>query len=181
MDGQYWVNTQIGSRAWLICWKILCSLLFLLSSSVSFLPFLPLFYSTSLFSYKLLQHSVRIPDLGLGNNPIRITSLRALPDADLDDVTSSLKDNEKELIRGEHVNWELSFAYRAAPNKTLWQEKAENIQYAIISLMCLTMGLLEKSCLLTWRNSLLVEFYLGIKGVAAIPIREFSPLWSRVQ
>jgi hypothetical protein len=54
--------------------------------------------------------------------------LRALPDADLDEVTKSLKDEEKEQIQGEHVNYELSFAYRAAPNKSKWSEKAENFQ-----------------------------------------------------
>ena len=72
---------------------------------------------------------MRIPDLGLGTNPIRITSIRALPDSELDSVTRSLNEDEREYISGEHVNWELSFAYQAAPNKTRWSEKAENFQY----------------------------------------------------
>ncbi|PVF96053.1 hypothetical protein CPB86DRAFT_737459 [Serendipita vermifera] len=96
-------------------------------------------------------HSVRISDLGLGKNPIRVTSLRALPDADMQEVTQSLKEEDREQIQGEHVNYELSFAYRAAPNKTQWSEKAENIH-------------------------LLVEFYLGIKGLAAVPI----PVWAEI-
>lgn len=74
------------------------------------------------------KHSVRIPDLGLGANPIRITAIRALPDADLDPVTSALSEEDRESIKGEHVNWELSFAYRATPNRTRWSEKAENFQ-----------------------------------------------------
>jgi hypothetical protein len=60
--------------------------------------------------------------------------LRALPDADLDEVTKSLKDEDKEQIQGEHVNYELSFAYRAAPNKSKWSEKAENFQLVQTSL-----------------------------------------------
>ncbi|KAG8802943.1 hypothetical protein FRC17_006309 [Serendipita sp. 399] len=96
-------------------------------------------------------HSVRIPDLGLGNNPLRITSLRALPDADLESVTRSLSKEDQEVITGEHVNYEISFAYRAAPNRNQWSEKAENIH-------------------------LLVEFFVGIKGVAAVPI----PVWAEI-
>ncbi|CAG8636125.1 6307_t:CDS:2, partial [Acaulospora colombiana] len=78
-------------------------------------------------------HSVRISDLGLGKNPIRITSLRALPDAEMQEVTQSLKEEDREQIQGEHVNYELSFAYRAAPNKTQWSEKAENIHSTWVS------------------------------------------------
>ncbi|KAG8829696.1 hypothetical protein FRC20_008608, partial [Serendipita sp. 405] len=96
-------------------------------------------------------HSVRIPDLGLGNNPLRITSLRALPDSDFDSVTQSLSKEEQEVIQGEHVNYELGFAYRAAPNRNQWSERAENFH-------------------------LLVEFFVGIKGVAAVPI----PVWAEV-
>ncbi|KIM32455.1 hypothetical protein M408DRAFT_219185 [Serendipita vermifera MAFF 305830] len=96
-------------------------------------------------------HSVRIPTLGLGTNPLRITSMRALPDAQLDGVTNALKDEEKEQIQGEHVNYELSFAYRAAPNQGDWNERAQNFH-------------------------LLVEFYMGIKGVAAVPI----PVWAEI-
>lgn len=96
-------------------------------------------------------HSVRIPNLGLGYNPLRITALRALPDAELDRVTQSLNEDEREQIKGEHVNYEMSFAYRAAPGKSKWAEKAENFH-------------------------LLVEFYLGVKGVTAVPI----PVWAEI-
>ncbi|KAL5476528.1 hypothetical protein ACEPAI_3385 [Sanghuangporus weigelae] len=92
--------------------------------------------------------AVRIADLGQGTNPARITSIRALPDTGVDEALKDIDDSVKENLSREHVNLEVSFAYRALPSGASASSKAHNAH-------------------------LLVEFYLGISGVY-----EFNfPVW----
>lgn len=67
-------------------------------------------------------------DLGLGENPVRITSIRALPDGDTKDALESLDTEDREMLSGDHVNLEVSFAYRAVPSGTNASSKAKNAQ-----------------------------------------------------
>lgn len=51
----------------------------------------------------IFQHSVRVADLGQGSNAMRLTSIRSLPDAEIDNVeeeNSVLKEkvNEKHVV-----------------------------------------------------------------------------------
>ncbi|KAL5494884.1 hypothetical protein ACEPAI_346 [Sanghuangporus weigelae] len=92
--------------------------------------------------------AVRIADLGQGTNPARITSIRALPDTGVDEALKDIDDSVKENLSREHVNLEVSFAYRALPSGATASSKAHNAH-------------------------LLVEFYLGVSGVY-----EFNfPVW----
>ncbi|KZT54274.1 hypothetical protein CALCODRAFT_557073 [Calocera cornea HHB12733] len=67
-----------------------------------------------------IVHSVRISDMGLGITPLRIVSIRSLPDAE------GAAEQETEDERGTHINLEFSFAYRAAPSGSDVQSKAQN-------------------------------------------------------
>lgn len=66
--------------------------------------------------------------MGLGENPVRITSIRALPDADTEDALESLDKDDREMLSGDHVNLEVSFAYRALPSGSDASSKAKNPQ-----------------------------------------------------
>ncbi|KLO20621.1 hypothetical protein SCHPADRAFT_841783 [Schizopora paradoxa] len=93
-------------------------------------------------------HSVRIADLGQGSTPLRVTSIRSLPDSKLDDALAGADESVKEHLEREHVNVEVSFSYRARPSGSTAGSKAHNAH-------------------------LLIDFYLGMKGVW-----EFSvPVW----
>ncbi|OCH92775.1 hypothetical protein OBBRIDRAFT_864983 [Obba rivulosa] len=116
-------------------------------------------------------HSVRIHDLGLGSNAARITAIRSLPDAkpppgsskskdeaEAEDIGKSLDisgeglcQDEREALAGDHVNLEVSFAYRGQPSSNEVESKAKNIH-------------------------LLVEFFLGFKGVYGIRF----PVWVEI-
>ncbi|TFK47367.1 hypothetical protein OE88DRAFT_1666098 [Heliocybe sulcata] len=93
-------------------------------------------------------HSVRVSDFGFGTTPMRITSVRSLPDAATDDVLEGLDEKEKKSLNGEHVNLEVSFAYRALPSGSSVDTKAHN-------------------------PHLLTEFFLGMRGMFA----ESVPVW----
>ena len=96
----------------------------------------------------VLQHSVRVVDLGLGSNAGRITSIRSLPDTksrdtgevkdgndELSDMgidTETISPDDREALDGDHVNLELSFAYQGIPTGRTAQSKAENIQYVLL-------------------------------------------------
>lgn len=112
-----------------------------------------------------LQHSVRISDLGQGLNSARITSIRALPDADLTTVTGELDEKDREQRQGDHINLEISFAYRALPATSRKESRAQNAQ-------CVSVPSSLFPYLLTFIHSLLVEFIMGLKGVVGVPVRE---------
>ncbi|EIN08704.1 hypothetical protein PUNSTDRAFT_133889 [Punctularia strigosozonata HHB-11173 SS5] len=92
---------------------------------------------------------VRIRDIGLGSNALRVTSIRSLPDAKHDVATmDSLGDEEREQLDGDHINIEIGFAYKALPSGTTASSKAHNAH-------------------------LLIEFFMGVKGLWAVPV----PIW----
>ncbi|KAI8634056.1 C2 domain-containing protein [Xylariaceae sp. FL1651] len=102
--------------------------------------------------------NVKVADISQGNNPIRILSLRALPDAHMKDVKDEMhKENEKvkdpqELAAdeegGDYYNLEASFAYHAKPSAQSVSAKAANMGMQLV-------------------------FYLGIKGLFGVPL----PIW----
>ncbi|KAH8101754.1 hypothetical protein BXZ70DRAFT_1071093 [Cristinia sonorae] len=119
-------------------------------------------------------HSVRIADIGLGHNAARITAVRSLPDAEMrasnksqveaekaassgasqegdDSSGSDISNDEKEALDGDHINLELSFAYRGLPSGSSAASKAGNVH-------------------------LLVEFFVGIRGVYGARV----PVWVEV-
>ncbi|KAI9753804.1 MAG: hypothetical protein M4579_004985 [Chaenotheca gracillima] len=106
--------------------------------------------------------NVRVADINQGNNPIRILSLRALPDEHVKELKESIhKDQEKnkdpeELAAdeegGDYYNIECSFAYHAAPSGKGLASKARNMHMQLV-------------------------FYLGIKGLFGVPL----PIWVELQ
>lgn len=100
--------------------------------------------------------NVKVADINQGNNPIRILSLRALPDSHMKDVKDEMhKNNEKvkdpqELAAdeegGDYYNLEASFAYHAKPSSGGGMAgKAANMGMQLI-------------------------FYLGVKGLFGVPL-----------
>ncbi|KAI1403785.1 hypothetical protein F4819DRAFT_191347 [Hypoxylon fuscum] len=103
--------------------------------------------------------NVKVADINQGNNPLRILSLRALPDAHMKDLKDEMhRENEKikdpqELAAdeegGDYYNLEASFAYHAKPSAgESMSAKAQNMGMQLV-------------------------FYLGIKGLFGIPL----PIW----
>jgi len=103
--------------------------------------------------------NVKVADINQGNNPIRILSLRALPDSHMKEVKDEMhKNNEKvkdpqELAAdeegGDYYNLEASFAYHAKPSSGGGMAgKAANMGMQLI-------------------------FYLGVKGLFGVPL----PIW----
>ncbi|WVN87584.1 uncharacterized protein L203_102767 [Cryptococcus depauperatus CBS 7841] len=111
--------------------------------------------------------AVRITDIGQGTNPIRITSIRALPDQPGDegypetgwinqgDDNIKSKDTAGKDIEedeaGDYYNFEVAFSYAALPGQGAHQ-RAKNIH-------------------------LLIEFFLGLYDWLHIPI----PIWIQVE
>ncbi|WVQ82868.1 hypothetical protein IAT38_005004 [Cryptococcus sp. DSM 104549] len=111
--------------------------------------------------------AVRITDIGQGSNPLRITSIRALPDQPQDvdypktgwinqgNEDIKTKDTEgKELEEdeaGDYYNFEVAFSYAALPGQGQ-SLRAKNIH-------------------------LLIEFFLGLYDWLHIPI----PIWIQVE
>ncbi|KAI0485570.1 C2 domain-containing protein [Xylaria cf. heliscus] len=102
--------------------------------------------------------NVKVADINQGNNPIRILSLRALPDAHMQDIKDEMhKQNEKikdpqevaaDEEGGDYYNLEASFAYHAKPSSQSVSAKAANMGMQLV-------------------------FYLGIKGLFGVPL----PIW----
>ncbi|WVW81245.1 hypothetical protein I302_103236 [Kwoniella bestiolae CBS 10118] len=111
--------------------------------------------------------AVRITDLGQGSNPLRITSIRALPDQpgdegypksgwinqgneDIKSKDTAGKDITEDEA-GDYYNFEVAFSYAALPGQGA-QLRAKNIH-------------------------LLIEFFLGLYDWLHIPI----PIWIQVE
>ncbi|OCF60178.1 C2 domain-containing protein [Kwoniella mangroviensis CBS 10435] len=111
--------------------------------------------------------AVRITDLGQGSNPLRITSIRALPDQpgdegypksgwinqgneDIHSKDTAGKDITEDEA-GDYYNFEVAFSYAALPGQGA-QLRAKNIH-------------------------LLIEFFLGLYDWLHIPI----PIWIQVE
>ncbi|KAF3389143.1 Meiotically up-regulated protein [Penicillium rolfsii] len=105
--------------------------------------------------------NVRIAEIDQGNNPLRILSMRALPD----EHVQNLKDNiHEENIKnkdpqeaaaaeegGSYYNMEASFAYHAKPSTGSASSKARNMHMHLV-------------------------FYLGIRGLFGVPFPVFVEL-----
>lgn len=105
--------------------------------------------------------NVRIAEIDQGSNPLRILSMRALPD----DHVENLKENiHQENIKnkdpqeaaaaeegGDYYNMEASFAYHAKPTGASASSKASNMHMQIV-------------------------FYLGIRGLFGVPFPVFVEL-----
>ena len=104
------------------------------------------------------KHSVRISDIGLGSNAARITAMRSLPDSEAQKAhqrtagregsapersegengqgraaerggeEQAPAEDERWELDGQHVNLEVSFAYRGLPSGQSAASKAKNIQ-----------------------------------------------------
>ncbi|KAI9813337.1 MAG: hypothetical protein M1832_006352 [Thelocarpon impressellum] len=106
--------------------------------------------------------NIRVAEINQGNNPLRILSLRALPDEHVKELKDSvhkaneMKKDEQELLAdeegGDYYNIECAFAYHAAPSGKSVQTKARNMHMQVV-------------------------FYLGIKGLFGVPL----PIWVELQ
>ncbi|RBQ90754.1 hypothetical protein VDGD_01973 [Verticillium dahliae] len=109
-----------------------------------------------------IVENVRVADISQGSNPIRILSLRALPDDHMKDVKEETrKQTEKntdpnELAAmeqaGSYYNLEASIAYHAKPSGGDISSKARNMGMQLV-------------------------FYLGVRGLIGIPL----PIWVELQ
>lgn len=110
--------------------------------------------------------SVRVAEINQGNNPIRILSLRALPDSHVKELKDSIHEENKKTKDpqeaaadeegGDYYNIEVSFAYHAKPAAAAnASAKARNLHMELV-------------------------FYLGMKGLFGVPLPIFVELQSLV-
>ncbi|KAF2767213.1 hypothetical protein EJ03DRAFT_329373 [Teratosphaeria nubilosa] len=105
--------------------------------------------------------NVRVAEINQGSNPIRILSLRALPDDHMKEMKAAIHEENKknkdpqeaaaDEEGGEYYNLEISFAYHALPSGKRASEKARNMHMQLV-------------------------FYLGIKGLFGVPLPIFVEL-----
>lgn len=105
--------------------------------------------------------NVRVAEINQGNNPIRILSLRALPDTHVKELKESIHEENKKSKDpqeaaadeegGDYYNIEAAFAYHAKPSGTDSSSKARNMHMQLV-------------------------FYLGIKGLFGVPLPIFVEL-----
>lgn len=105
--------------------------------------------------------NVRVAEINQGSNPIRILSLRALPDHHMSEMKQSIHEENKKTKDpqeaaadeegGDYYNLEVSFAYHAAPTGKRASDKARNMHMQLV-------------------------FYLGIKGLFGVPLPIFVEL-----
>lgn len=105
--------------------------------------------------------NVRVAEINQGSNPIRILSLRALPDSHMQDIKQSVHEQNKKTKDpqeaaadeegGDYYNIEVSFAYHAQPSGKRASDKARNMHMQLV-------------------------FYLGIKGLFGVPLPIFVEL-----
>ncbi|KAI5302839.1 hypothetical protein KEM56_000297 [Ascosphaera pollenicola] len=108
-----------------------------------------------------LIENVRVAQIDQGSNPLRILSMRALPDSHVKDLKEGNKKHTEETSSadeaaatreiGAFYNLEASFAYHAKPSGSSSASKAENIH-------------------------MLLVFYLGIKSLFGVPLPIFVEL-----
>ena len=107
--------------------------------------------------------NVRVAEINQGSNPIRILSLRALPDShdEIKELKKAMHEENKKTKDpqeaaadeegGDYYNLEISFAYHAEPSGKRVSEKARNMHMQLV-------------------------FYLGIKGLFGVPLPIFVEL-----
>jgi Ca2+-dependent lipid-binding protein len=105
--------------------------------------------------------NVRVAEINQGTNPLRILSLRALPDSHMKELKKSIHEENKKTKDpqeaaadeegGDFYNLEVSFAYHAQPSGKRASDKARNMHMQLV-------------------------FYLGIKGLFGVPLPIFVEL-----
>ena len=105
--------------------------------------------------------NVRIAEIDQGNNPLRILSMRALPDEHVQDLKENIREENKKNKDpqeaaaveegGSYYNMEASFAYHAKPTSQNASSKARNMHMQLV-------------------------FYLGIRGLFGVPFPVFVEL-----
>ncbi|KAF2017132.1 hypothetical protein BU24DRAFT_144104 [Aaosphaeria arxii CBS 175.79] len=105
--------------------------------------------------------NVRVAEINQGSNPLRILSLRALPDTHMKDMKQAIHEENKKTKDpqeaaadeegGDYYNLECSFAYHAQPTGKRASDKARNMHMQLV-------------------------FYLGIKGLFGVPLPIFVEL-----
>jgi len=105
--------------------------------------------------------NVRVAEINQGSNPLRILSLRALPDSHMKEMKQAIHDENKknkdpqeaaaDEEGGDYYNLEVSFAYHAAPSGKRASSKARNMHMQLV-------------------------FYLGVKGLFGVPLPIFVEL-----
>lgn len=105
--------------------------------------------------------NVRVAEINQGSNPIRILSLRALPDDHMGDMKKAIHEENKKTKDpqeaaadeegGDYYNLEISFAYHAEPSGKRASDKARNMHMQLV-------------------------FYLGVKGLFGVPLPIFVEL-----
>lgn len=107
-------------------------------------------------------NNVRVAEIDQGSNPLRILSLRALPDSKMGAMKKAIREENKKTKDpqeaaadeegGEYYNLECAFAYHAKPaGKGNMSERARNMHMNLV-------------------------FYLGIKGLVGVPLPIFVEL-----
>lgn len=106
-------------------------------------------------------NNVRVAEINQGSNPLRILSLRALPDSRMSELKKSIHEENKKTKDpqeaaadeegGDYYNLEASFAYHAKPSGSDAHSKARNMHMQLV-------------------------FYLGIKGLVGVPLPIFVEL-----
>lgn len=109
--------------------------------------------------------NVRVAEISQGSNPLRILSLRALPDTHMKELKHAIHEKNKKTKDpqeaaadeegGDFYNIEIAFAYHAAPSGKRASEKARNMHMQLV-------------------------FYLGVKGLFGVPLPIFVELQSLV-
>ncbi|RDA84960.1 hypothetical protein CP532_1741 [Ophiocordyceps camponoti-leonardi (nom. inval.)] len=140
-----WMNTAIG-----IVWSLINPEMF---ASVA-----DTLEDVMVASVPGVIENVRVADISQGSNPIRILSMRALPDAQVQDIKQEIhRENEKTMDpnelaaveqAGSFYNMEVSVAYHAKPSGQDITSKAKNMGMQLV-------------------------FYLGMKGLFGVPL----PVW----
>ena len=107
--------------------------------------------------------NVRVAEINQGSNPIRVLSLRALPDShgEIKELKKAMHEENKKTKDpqeaaadeegGDFYNLEVSFAYHAEPSGKRASDKARNMHMQLV-------------------------FYLGIKGLFGVPLPIFVEL-----
>jgi Ca2+-dependent lipid-binding protein len=106
-------------------------------------------------------NNVRVAEIDQGNNPIRILSMRSLPDSKVEDLKRSIHEENKKTKDpqeaaadeegGDYYNLEVAFAYHAKPQGSGIAARARNMHMNLV-------------------------FYLGVKGLIGVPLPIFVEL-----
>jgi len=106
-------------------------------------------------------NNVRVAEIDQGSNPIRILSMRSLPDSKVADLKQSIHEENKKTKDpqeaaadeegGDYYNLEIAFAYHAKPTGTDVASHARNMHMNLV-------------------------FYLGVKGLVGVPLPIFVEL-----